>query len=85
MLEGFSGINYFISMLSDFSLIQKGGLIGMMIVIADLVILSSPLGCLALFKYHGIIRYFVNLVFCFILTVLFGVLIVGFAVEIKSA
>jgi hypothetical protein len=85
MIEGFAGIDYFLNMLSDVNLIQKGGLIGLTIVIADLVILSSPIICLRLFENRGILSFFLNIIFCFILTLLFGVLIVGFAVEIKAA
>jgi hypothetical protein len=85
MIEGFAGIDYLLNMLSDINLIEKGGLISLTIVVADFIILSSPIICLRLFENRGILSFFMNFIFCFVLTLLFGVLIVGFAVEIKAA
>lgn len=84
MLERLTGIEYLLRMLTDINLIKNGGIIGFTIVVADFLILSSPVACLILFKNSSILSYFMKLVIYIILALLFGVLIVGFAVEIKS-
>ncbi len=84
MLERLTGIEYLLKMLTDINLIENGGIIGLTIVIADFLILSSPLACLILFKNSSILIFFMKFTIYIILVLLFGVLIVGFAVEIKS-
>ena len=84
MLEGFAGIQYLVKMLWDLDLIEKGGFLGLTIVITDLLILSSPLVCLILFKNRGLFSYILILIFYLIFALLFGFLIVGFAVQIIS-
>jgi hypothetical protein len=85
MLESFAGMDYSINMLSDVNLIKRGGFIGLSIAVADLVILSSPLACLMLFKNRSIFSYLAKLIFYFISALLFGLLIVELAVEVESA